>query len=47
MLRVYDLARPDAEPIKFAAATSAIRNAAWLSTDQLIITALADTAGIA
>jgi serine-threonine kinase receptor-associated protein len=47
VLRLFDLARPDAEPSKGAAqAASGVRHSAWVANDTLVLTACTDTPGV-
>jgi WD40 repeat protein len=45
-LRLFNLSRPDAEPVVMEGAPSGIRQAVWFSDDKLILCACNDTAGI-
>jgi hypothetical protein len=45
-LRLFNLSRPDAEPVVMEGAPSGIRQAVWFNDDKLILCACNDTPGI-
>jgi hypothetical protein len=46
VIRIYDIAQPEAAPVMLPQAAAGIRNLAWLQNDNLLLAALSDKAGI-
>ena len=46
LIRIYDLAQPEAAPVTLPHATSGVRNLLWLQDDNVLLAALSDKPGI-